>query len=86
MDVLRSSRFWIATIICVGATLMACLQLVTGSEALAVMTGTGMGFGLGKAGGDEQLTKVVTKAVEAAAPSNSPTSTPASTEEEKPDA
>lgn len=48
MDVLKSSRFWMAAIILVGAFGLAFLNRITGGEALATAIGILGGFGVAK--------------------------------------
>ncbi len=53
METLKSSRFWIAVLICGAVTALACLRIITGDLAVGVMSGILGGFGVGKTwGGD----------------------------------
>lgn len=50
MEVIKSSRFWLALIIILGAFVLAVLKLISGSEAIAATVGILGGFGVAKAG------------------------------------
>lgn len=51
MDVIKSSRFWLALVVILGAIVLAVLKLITGGEAVATALGVLGGFGVAKAGG-----------------------------------
>lgn len=59
MDVIKSSRFWLALAIIVGAVVLAVVGRVSGTEALTVGSALLAGFGVGKATGSPPTTVLV---------------------------
>lgn len=76
-EVFRSSRFWIALVICGGAIAFGVLKLMPAEQVLTAMTSLLAGFGIGKAGASGKLDALIEKGITAALK-------PAPAEEEKP--
>ncbi len=51
-EVIKSSRFWIAIVICISCLTLAVLKIVTGDMAIGTMMGILAGFGVGKTWGN----------------------------------
>ncbi len=64
-EVLRSSRFWIALVICGGAIALAILNRISGELAIGTMSGLMIGFGVGKAGSSGKLDALIAAGVRA---------------------
>jgi hypothetical protein len=84
-EVFRSSRFWIALVVCGGIIAFGVLKLVTGQEAIMAMSSLLAGFGIGKAGGSGKLDALIEAGVRAALKPVDEKPAPAAGEE-KPDA
>lgn len=50
-QVFSSTRFWISVLVCIAATLLAALKVISGDLAIGTMSGLVGGFGVGKAWG-----------------------------------
>jgi len=59
MDVIKSSRFWLALLAMVGAFVLSALGKITGGEAIATIIGILGGFGVAKASGSSTTPMVI---------------------------
>lgn len=64
-EILKSSRFWISVVICIALALFVLFGKMGAELAIGWMIGLANGFGVGKAGGNARLDKLIADGVRA---------------------